>query len=58
MTDWDAGGLHAPTNPAENTASDCVAVLRVEGGEFVRYKPESGFRCDPEDIVTIDVPTT
>lgn len=57
VTDWDAGGLHAPTNPADNTASDCVAVLRVEGGDFVRYKPDSGFHCDPEDIVSIDVPT-
>lgn len=58
VTEWDGGGLHAETSPGGNTASACVAVLRVEGGEFVRYAPDSGFRCDPEDIVTVDVPTT
>lgn len=56
VSDWDGGGLHAPTNPADNLASDCVAVLRVEDGEFVRYAPDSGFRCEPDDVLTIEVP--
>ncbi len=56
VSEWDAGGLHAPTDPGGNAASACVAVLQVTGGEFVRYAPESGFRCDPDDIVTVEVP--
>ncbi len=57
VSDWDAGGLHASTDPAGNVASACVAVLRVEGDEFVRYAPETGFRCDPDDILTVEVPS-
>lgn len=58
VEDWEAGGLHAATNPADNMASDCVIVLRVQGDEFVRYAPDSGYRCDSDDIVTIDRPST
>lgn len=57
VDDWGAGGLHAATNPAENMASDCVIVLRVEGDGFVRYAPDTGYHCDPDDIVTIDRPS-
>lgn len=57
VDEWDAGGLHAPTNPGGNVASDCVAVLQVRDGAFVRYAPDSGFRCDPDDIVTVEVPS-
>ncbi|WP_436796038.1 ABC transporter substrate-binding protein [Actinospongicola halichondriae] len=56
IEDWEAGGLHAPTNPGQNAASSCVAVLRVQDGAFVRYAPDSGFRCDPDDIVSVEVP--
>ena len=55
VSDWDGGGLHAPTSPATNEGSACVIVLRVEGGEFVRHTPDEDYHCDPEDIVTVPV---
>jgi hypothetical protein len=62
VSDWTAGGLHAPQDPAKNTeavASPCSMLLVVEEGEFVRLYPEldseqddiAGFHC-PEDGVT------
>ena len=55
VTDWDAGGLHAPTSPATNEGSACVIVLRVEEGGFVRHAPEEDYRCDPDDVVEVPV---
>ncbi len=57
VRDWEGGGLHAPTDPGDNSLSPCVAVLRVEDGAFVRYAPESGFACEPDEIVTVEVPS-
>ena len=54
-TDWDGGGLHAPTSPATNEGSACVIVLRVEDGGFVRHAPDEDYRCDPEDVVEVPV---
>lgn len=56
VTEWDGGGLHAPTNPAGNEASPCVIVLQVQDGAFARYAPEADYHCDPEDIVPVTVP--
>ncbi|MDZ7676424.1 MAG: ABC transporter substrate-binding protein [Acidimicrobiales bacterium] len=53
VSDWDAGGLHAPTNPSENVASECVVVLQVVEGEFTRWAPDDGYYCDEENVVDI-----
>lgn len=53
VTDWEGGGLHAPTDPAGNTASPCVIVLRVVDGAFERYGPASGYRCEDADVVDL-----
>ena len=46
--EWTGGGLHAPTDPGTNTASDCVMVLKVVDGKFERYAPtDKDFDCDP-----------
>lgn len=55
QTDWDGGGLHAPTSPATNEGSTCVIVLRVSDGDFVRHAPERDYHCDPDDIVAVPV---
>ena len=55
----DGGGLHAPTNPAENRGPECGILLRVEGGEFVRESPaareegENGFNCGDDFVVDV-----
>lgn len=52
-TEWDGGGLHAPSNPAGNTGPECVIVLQVVGGKFTRYAPEADYHCDPADVVPV-----
>ena len=60
MTEWDGGGLHAPSNPAENTGPECGILLQVEGGEFVRRTPaspdegENGFECRDDFVVELE----
>jgi ABC-type branched-subunit amino acid transport system substrate-binding protein len=57
--DWTGGGLHAPANVGDNEGTDCVIVMQVEDGEFVRHTPESptggedGFSCSEENIVDL-----
>jgi hypothetical protein len=46
VTHFDANGLLAPSNPAGKVPTNCFVVVRVEGGEFVRDHPASGFDCD------------
>jgi hypothetical protein len=35
ITEWTGGGLHAPQNLQTGEASNCYALLKVEGGQFV-----------------------
>jgi ABC-type branched-subunit amino acid transport system substrate-binding protein len=54
-TDWTGGGLHAPTQPGENTGPDCTLVLQVQDGEFVRYAPtDEVFACDPSYVAQLE----
>jgi ABC-type branched-subunit amino acid transport system substrate-binding protein len=53
VTEWTGGGLHAPTNPAENEGPDCTLVLQVQDGAFVRYAPDEGYACDPAYVVDL-----
>ena len=60
VTEWTGGGLHAPTNPAENEGPECTIVLQVQDGEFVRYAPatvddgEEGYDCDPANVADLE----
>ena len=55
ITEWEGGGLHAPTSPATNEPPNCVIVLQVADGAFTRYAPEEGYHCDPDSAVTVPV---
>jgi ABC-type branched-subunit amino acid transport system substrate-binding protein len=55
VTEWTGGGLHAPTNPAENRGPDCTLVLQVQDGAFVRHAPTDGdYDCDPAYVVALE----
>jgi ABC-type branched-subunit amino acid transport system substrate-binding protein len=60
VTEWTGGGLHAPTNPADNEGPECTIVLQVQDGEFVRYAPatvddgEEGYDCDPANVADLE----
>jgi ABC-type branched-subunit amino acid transport system substrate-binding protein len=49
IKDWTAGGLHAPTEPAQNLVPDCGVLLKLTGGAFTRVAPtDKTFECDPK----------
>jgi ABC-type branched-subunit amino acid transport system substrate-binding protein len=52
ITEWTGGGMHVPTNPAENMPSECGLLLKLEGATFVRFDPpeEGTFDCDPSYV--------
>jgi hypothetical protein len=58
ITEWDGGGMHAPTNPADNMPSECGIVLSMEGTEFVRVHPEEEgeLDCSPDNITEVTGP--
>jgi hypothetical protein len=58
IEEWTAGGLHAPTHPAENKPPDCGIVLKLEGTEFKRVRPEAPgeFECDPSYVAAVEGP--
>jgi hypothetical protein len=60
VTEWTAGGLHAPTDPSTTTPAQCFAQLDVTGDGFVLNEeltaPTDGiFNCEDDNVV--DVPT-
>ncbi len=66
ITEWDGGGMHGVTNPAENIPSTCFVVMRVADGGFVReyplpdedaevYEEGNGFACPPPSEGLVDL---
>ncbi len=56
FTEWTGGGLHAPTNPAENLPTPCFLVLEMTPDAFVYDEaltaPTDGlFNCDDANLV-------
>lgn len=54
VDEWDGGGLHAPGDPSTNSGTRCVALLQVQDGAFVRYKPQEGFDCQDDYVVSLE----
>ncbi len=55
VTDWDGGGLHAPTDPSENESASCIIVMQVQGGAFARHQPEDEpFACGDDYIAELE----
>lgn len=60
VDEWNGGGLHGPTSPAENTPTPCFMVMTVEDGEFTYSEeftaPNDGlWNCDPANQFTTTV---
>jgi ABC-type branched-subunit amino acid transport system substrate-binding protein len=58
VTEWTAGGLHAPTNPASNKPPECGLTLKMEGDQFVRFDPtaEGEYDCNPDYVKEVTGP--
>lgn len=59
VTAWTGGGMHATQNPAENTPSDCFALLSVSADGYAIDEEETAansgiFNCDPANLVEVD----
>lgn len=53
ITEWDGGGMHAPTNPGRNKVTRCFIIMEVADGGFRRNFPDEGFSCDPDNVVVL-----
>lgn len=52
ITDWSAGGLHAPGDPGSNQTSTCGILLKLNGATFERVSPTDGsFDCQDKYVV-------
>jgi hypothetical protein len=61
VTEWSAGGLHAPQDPSTSTPSSCVVFLEVTPDGFVIHEeltqPTDGlFNCEDDNIAEVSVP--
>jgi len=54
VEDWTGNGLHAPGDPSTNSGTECVALLQVQDGAFVRHIPEEGFDCSEDYVVSLE----
>ncbi len=49
LSDWTAGGLHVPMQPAKNEAASCGMLVKLTGATFERVAPiDKTFDCDPK----------
>lgn len=56
VTDWNGGGLHAPTNPGGNQPTECFTVISAKNGKFelVDVDPNEGvFQCAKGNLFTL-----
>jgi hypothetical protein len=56
VSEWNAGGLHAPLDLASGKGPACFDLFVVEGGEFTLadIAPNNGiYRCDEADVIEL-----
>ncbi|MGH9171882.1 MAG: ABC transporter substrate-binding protein [Acidimicrobiales bacterium] len=56
ITNFDAGGLLAPDDPAAKTPPNCFLIAKVVNGNWQRVEPSSGFTCSGTYISDPSVP--
>lgn len=56
VAEWDANGIHGPTNPAEREPSPCFVILQVRRGSFQRVHPQrrGTLDCEPANLYTLE----
>jgi ABC-type branched-subunit amino acid transport system substrate-binding protein len=53
---WTGGGLHAVSDPGNDRASPCFALLEANDGKFVPVDVNANtgiYNCDPKNVVTL-----
>ncbi len=57
ITNFDAGGLQAPTNPGEGKPSKCFTLATVTGDKFTQVDMGTGsdiWNCSDDNLMTLD----
>ena len=56
ITTFDAGGLVAPSNPAQNIPAHCWLLAKVKSNQITRISPtpSSGYICSPGDLLPVN----
>lgn len=49
---YEGNGLIPAQDIGNKQPADCIIIVEVQGGEFVRVEPSSGFRCDNKVVST------
>ena len=47
VTGYEGGGLIPPQDVASQQPTDCIIILDIDEGQFVRVEPGDGYRCRP-----------
>lgn len=60
VTDWTAGGLHAPQDVSGQRPSDCFLLVEPTGDGFAYDEEMTGptdgiFNCEPDNVVEVDL---
>jgi hypothetical protein len=48
VNDFTANGILPPQKIGEQVATDCIIMLRIQDGTYVRAEPGNDYRCRPE----------
>ncbi|MDZ7733322.1 MAG: ABC transporter substrate-binding protein [Acidimicrobiia bacterium] len=54
ITEWDGGGLHGTSNPAENKSAGCFVLMEVVGDGFERVHPDEGLDCSEDNLDPVE----
>lgn len=57
IEEWDAHGLHAPSNPGNKIPTACFVLLAYEAGEWQRQHPATPgeWDCNPDNLYTLRI---
>lgn len=57
IEEWDAYGLHAPSNPGQKIPTDCFVLLAYEAGEWQRQHPATPgeWDCNPDNLYSLRI---
>jgi hypothetical protein len=56
ITEWDANGIHGPSNPGGGEPSNCFVIMQVRRGSWQRVHPvrRGSLDCGPENLYTLE----
>jgi hypothetical protein len=55
IAEWDANGIHGPSNPGEGEPSSCFMIMQVRRGSWQRVHParRGSLDCQADNLYTL-----